>query len=160
MKENLLNVFMYLFDHWLLPGNKTMDTKRQLQRELEGVGFEEDEIKQALDWLTGLETQQQTNNEQALQSSKAFRCFLPEEQRRINTKARGFLLSLEQTGIIDVATRETIIERLMELDTPRIGPMQCKWVTAMVMFSAQKGHDDAGQLEDLLFYEHAEEVMH
>jgi len=158
MKESLLDVFMYLFDNWLVPGGKATGSKRHLKRELEDVGFEEEEIEQALNWLSAIEVQQQAGNEQALQKSKAFRQYLPEELRRISTKARGFLLSLEQSNIIDVSIRENIIERLMDLDVPRVSPAQCKWVTAMVMFSS-KG-EPPNQIEELLFYEHREEVMH
>jgi len=158
MKESLLDVFMYLLDHWLVPGGKTSASKRHLKRELEEVGFDEEEIEQALSWLSAIEIEQATHTEHALETSKAFRQFLPEELRHISTKARGFLLSLEQARIIDVSLRENIIDRLMELDVPRVSPAQCKWVTAMVMFSAKDNMPS--QMEELLFYEHHQEVMH
>jgi Smg protein len=75
------------------------------------------------------------------------------ELERLDAKTRGYLLHLEQLGILLPAQRELAIDRLLALDCEEIDIEQVKWVVMMVLFS-QPGHEQAyAQMEDLVFAE-------
>ena len=66
---------------------------------------------------------------------------------------QGFLLFLEQTGVLDHSTRELVIDRIMALETEDIDLDQLKWVILMVLFN-QTGHEAAfAWMDDLVFEE-------
>ena len=68
-------------------------------------------------------------------------------------EARGYLLHLEQLGILAPAQRELVIDRLFALDSGEVDIEHIKWVVMMVLFS-QPGHEEAyAQMEDLVFAE-------
>ena len=75
------------------------------------------------------------------------------EQARLDTACRGFLVHLEQVGILSPTQRELVIERLMALDGDEIDIEKLKWVVLMVLFS-QPGQETAfSRMEDLVFDE-------
>src|SRR5690606_21222499 len=83
--------------------------------------------------------------------SAAIRIYDNVELDRLDTAARGYLLHLEQVGILAPAQRELAIDRLLALDTDEIDIEQIKWVVMMVLFS-QPGYEQAyAQMEDLVF---------
>jgi Smg protein len=87
------------------------------------------------------------------------RFYAKEELELINTSCRGYLLFLEQVGVLDAATREIVIERVLALDTDEIDLEQLKWVVLMVLFY-QPGREVAyAWMEDLVF-EDMEAVIH
>jgi len=116
--------------------------------ELEQAGFGEQEIERALDWLDGLNAAEAAAGDAP--RSAAIRIYDPVELDRLDTAARGYLLHLEQLGILSPAQRELVIDRLLALDTDEIDIEQIKWVVMMVLFS-QPGHEQAyAHMEDLV----------
>lgn len=60
------------------------------------------------------------------------------------------LAILEQVKVLNVETREMVIDRVMELDEPALILEDLKWVILMVLFNAP-GHESAyEQMEDLI----------
>jgi Smg protein len=83
--------------------------------------------------------------------SAAIRVFDSAEAEKLDARARGYLLHLEQIGILQPAQRELVIDRLLALDNEEIDVEQTKWVVMMVLFS-QPGQQDAyAQMEDLVY---------
>lgn len=150
MKENVLDVLMYLFENY--SDNEFTDTGNydSLREELLGAGFPEEEIQHAFGWLNGLA---QSRREPALAGSPAaLRVYARREQARLSTECRGFLLYLEQLGILGVESRELVIDRLMALEED-IDLERVKWVLLLVLMN-QPGQEEAvAQLEDLVYYE-------
>ena len=73
------------------------------------------------------------------------------EQARLDTDCRGYLVHLEQVGILSPTQRELVIDRLMALDGDEIDIEKLKWVVLMVLFS-QPGQETAfSRMEDLVF---------
>ena len=71
----------------------------------------------------------------------------------MDTNCRGFIVYLEQIGILTPPQRELLIDRLLALETPDIDVEQIKWVVLMVLFS-QPGQELAyARMEDLVFEE-------
>ena len=147
MKETVLDVLMYLFESYVDSPDEPEPNRHELKRELGRAGFHDREIESALDWLDGLNS---TDAGSAPQNS-AFRVFDIVEQERLDAASRGYLLHLEQIGILKAAQREIVIDRLLALDNEEIDVEQTKWVVMMVLFS-QPGQQDAfAQMEDLVY---------
>ncbi|HET7608536.1 MAG TPA: DUF494 domain-containing protein [Gammaproteobacteria bacterium] len=147
MKETVLDVLMYLFESYVDSPDEPEPNRHELKRELGRAGFHDREIERALDWLDGLNS---TDVGSAPQNT-AFRVFDIVEQERLDAASRGYLLHLEQIGILKAAQREIVIDRLLALDNEEIDVEQTKWVVMMVLFS-QPGEQDAfAQMEDLVY---------
>jgi Smg protein len=148
MKETVLDVLMYLFESFVDSEDEPEPNRNELKEELQRAGFGHREIDRALDWLDGLNTAEVTST---APQNAAFRIFDPAEQERLDTPARGYLLHLEQIGILQPVQRELVIDRLLALDNEEIDIEQAKWVVMMVLFS-QPGQKEAfAQMEDLVF---------
>jgi len=149
MKESVLDVLMYLFESFVESDGAPESNRSALKLELEQAGFGNSEIERALDWLDGLNAAEAAGSESP--RSAAIRVYDRTELDRLDTAARGYLLHLEQVGILTPAQRELAIDRLLALDTDEIDIEQIKWVVLMVLFS-QPGYEHAyAQMEDLVF---------
>lgn len=147
MKETVLDVLMYLFESFVDSEDEPEPNRNELKEELERAGFGDREIERALDWLDGLNATEAAGTPR----SAAVRIYDDAEQERLDANARGYLLHLEQIGILQPAQRELVIDRLLALDHDEIDVEQTKWVVMMVLFS-QPGQQEAyAQMEDLVF---------
>ena len=147
MKESVLDVLMYLFESFIDSDDEPEPNRNELKEDLARAGFGDREIDRALDWLDGLNA---TVTSTAPRSA-AVRIFDHNETERLDARARGYLLNLEQIGILQPAQRELVIDRLLALDNEEIDVEQTKWVVMMVLFS-QPGQKEAyAQMEDLVF---------
>ena len=153
MKENLLDVLMYLFENYLDDEAEVQPDRELLRIELEEAGFDRGEVTKAFNWLEGLAADPATGLQRHAPSS--IRVFNGDELVRIDTESRGFLLYLEQIGILNQENRELVIDRIMALDSDEIDIDQVKWIILMVLFN-QPGQEQAyARMEDLVFEEGA-----
>lgn len=151
MKESVLDVLMYLFESFVDGDDEPEPDRNELREELEHAGFGNREIDRALDWLDGLNTAEADPQESP--RAATMRIYDRGEQERIDARSRGYLLHLEQLGILPPAQRELVIDRLLALESEEIDVEQIKWVVMMVLFS-QPGQEQAyAQMEDLVFAE-------
>lgn len=155
MKENVIDVLLYLFENYIDTEETVKPDKQALELELEQVGFHELEIHKALDWLEDMTVV----SDQPIKRQDSMRVFNDTEMERLDIECRGYLLFLEQVGVLDIDTREVVIERVLALDTEEIDLDQLKWVVLMVLFY-QPGREVAfAWMEDLVF-EDMEAVIH
>ena len=148
MKESVLDVLMYLFESYVESNDQPEPSRSELKVELGRAGFHDREIDRALDWLDGLNA---TSTASGATYGTALRVFDSAEQERLDAASRGYLLQLEQIGILQPSQRELVIDRLLALDSEEIDVEQTKWVVMMVLFS-QPGQQDAfAQMEDLVY---------
>lgn len=152
MKENVLDVLMYLFETYIDTEEEPEPDQNELRDELARAGFGDSEIERALDWLDGL-----TDDHDGLacdpQTARGTRIFNDVEQQRLDVGCRGFITYLEQIGILTPPQREILVDRLLALESPDIDVEQVKWVVLMVLFS-QPGQELAyARMEDLVFEE-------
>ncbi len=158
MKENVLDVLMYLFETYVDTEDDPEPDQNELRSELSRAGFGDAEIERALDWLDALTEQQESLN-YGTQTAHGTRIFNDFEHERLDTNCRGYITYLEQTGILSPPQRELLIDRLLALETADIDVEQIKWVVLMVLFS-QPGQELAyARMEDLVFDE-ASGLMH
>lgn len=147
MKENVLDVLMYLFQNYMEEVDADPD-RASIQSELLAAGFLSREIQQAFEWLDGLVDRQMTP---LVTDPGSCRIYVGPELAKLDVECRGFLLFLERSGILDSETRELVIDRVMALEPDDIDLHQLKWIILMVLFN-QPGREEAyAWLEDLVF---------
>ena len=157
MKEDVLDVLMYLFEAYVEADPAPAPDPSILRGQLEQAGFRDREIDQALTWLDGLNRIPEEAADEL--TDRAVRVFSRQELARLDTDCRGYLMHLEQIGILPPAQRELAIDRIMALDSDEIDVEQIKWVVLMVLFS-QPGQEAAySRMEDLVF-EEGSSVVH
>jgi Smg protein len=150
MKENVLDVLMYLFENYIDEDTEIEPDRIQLQDKLLEAGFPGAEIDRAFEWLENLANQEDNPLKQPL-SDSALRVYTERETDRLDARSRGFLLFLEQNGVLDAATRELVIDRIMDLDAEDISLDQLKWVTLMVLFNRPDQEAAYTWLESMMF---------
>jgi len=155
MKENVLDLLMYLFENYIYDEPDAEPDRDSLSESLEQAGFSRGEIDRAFRWLDGLAEQRQLDDVQ-LQPAGSIRLFCSEEQRRIEVEARGFLIDLENAGVLDATRRELVLDRLMALDADGIGLEDLKWVVLMVLFNQPGQEANYAWMEDMMFEEDAQ----
>jgi Smg protein len=150
MKENMFDVLMYLFEHYYMDDDAELGPDREsLQTELLEAGFPPAEISQAFEWLEDLSIQK--HQIQATETANAIRLYADAEMDRLDAESRGFLLFLEQMGILAPDARERVIERVMALETEDFDITQLKWVILMVLFNQPGAEAAYAWIEDLVF---------
>ena len=158
MKENVLEVLMYLFENYMDEEAEIKPDPELITTELREAGFASIEIDKAFDWLEGLSNLQQSNDIQADQSRKSIRVFSDQEKQKLNPDCMGFILFLDNIGAFDQSVREMIIDRVMALETHEIDLEQLKWVMLLVLFN-QPGQEAAYTwIEDVIFEESASNI--
>ena len=151
MTGSVLDIVIYVFDQYMLAEAPEVPEREALAADLERAGFGRHNVERALDWLADLAGERSRPD----MSSRALRVFSAEELDRISTSCRGYLLQLEQQGILSPLQREIVIDRLVALDSDTTGDEvdieRLKWLVLMVL-SSQPGQEQAcARMEDLVF---------
>jgi Smg protein len=134
MKESVLDVLIYLFDHYVEEEFEITPDQQDLKTQLVQAGFADTQVDKAIDWLEGLATQKDKLDVNVLRSM-SIRVFNDTENEKLDVDCKGFLLFLEQSGVLDADDRELVIDRVMALETDSIELQQLKWVVLMVLFN-------------------------
>lgn len=141
----LIDILVYLFENYL---PDACPEPAVLARKLSAIGFEEEEITEALSWLDGLERSEAVVYRLRDQGS-GIRVYHEEELARLTVECRGFLAFLEQAGTLDPCLREAVIERSLALPDSEVALSKLKVIVLVVLWRRQ--HEfDALILEELL----------
>lgn len=132
----MFDILVYLFENYVHAD--ACPEPAQLARKLTAAGFEEEEITEALEWLSGL--RQLSDGERPAQFSRAgsLRIYSDDEQVRLGVECRGFLLFLENAGILDSECREMIVERALALSETEIELENLKVIVLMVLWQQDR----------------------
>ncbi len=153
MKESVLDVLMYLFETYIGEDIEPEPDRNILRSELELAGFNNRVITHALEWLDDLGDFH--NDSDYAPQSNSTRIFNGREMQRIDVECRGYIVYLEQIGILNTSQRERVLDRILALGERDIDLDDIKWVVLMVLFT-QPGQEDAyARMEDLVFEEKA-----
>ena len=157
----MFDVLMYLFETYIHTDVDAMVDQEELADELTQAGFHKEEILKALAWLERLAALQEVDETPVWTRSApdSFRIYTQEELYKLDAEGRGFLLFLEQIKVLNAETREIVIDRVMELDSPVIELDDLKWVILMVLFNVPGSESAYHQLEELIF-EQPEGLIH
>lgn len=151
----MFDILLYLFENIVNDNSELWVDEGELTKELKKAGFHEDDIYKALMWLEDLADLQSNDIAPFIigQTALSTRIFTLEESMKLDTECQGFLLFLEQISLLDVATREMVIDRVMELEESQIGLDDLKWVVLMVLFNVPGKEAAFEQMENLVFEE-------
>lgn len=150
MKESMLDVLMYLFESYLEEDIEVDSNHAKLQTALVDAGFPREEIEKAFHWLESLAVDANSSPLDAGPQSPNIRLFVDEELDRMDLECRGFLMFLEQSGVLDACTRELVVDRVMALEAETIDLEQLKWVVLLVLFNQPGKQDTYAWMEDLV----------
>ena len=136
MINNILDVLTCMFDYLFKSAKEDSmhevdDT--ELKTHLSKAGFDINRIDKALNWLENITNISPSRHTKSIFSTNdSMRIYSSEEKLKLNTKARGFLLFLENIGQLNANQRETVIEQAMYLNVD-ICLDDLKWITMMVL---------------------------
>lgn len=131
----MFEILMYLFENYMKDNIVLSVDLSNVMVELEQVGFYQEDIGLALDWLQGLLEMQEWVETGAAPALHSIRYFSYEERERLGTEGMGFLLYLEQINILDPMTREIVLDRLLALDVAQVDMGRIKWVVLITLFN-------------------------
>jgi len=131
----MYEILVYLFEH--CQQTDLAQDSELVAKKLSAAGFEDTEITEALTWLAGVLRVPHRNFAPIPDSRGTFRAFAPRELEKLDTECRGFILSLEQSGILSPQTREHVIERALAATEPSLSLEQLKLVVLMVLWNQQ-----------------------
>lgn len=152
MKESVLDVLIYLFDHYVEEELEITPDQEDLKTQLVQAGFVDEQVDKAIDWLEGL-AMQKDNLDTSILRSMSIRVFNEVENEKLNVECKGFLLFLEQSAVLDAEDRELVIDRVMALETDLIELQQLKWVVLMVLFNRPGKEAAFAWMEDIVMDE-------
>ena len=153
MKENVLDVLLFLFEHYMDEDTELNPDQKELSEELTQAGFAPEDINKAVSWLDGLSHLQDSQLEQHSQTTKSTRIFSEEEKKKFSKESIGFLIFLDNIVAFESNIREMIIDRAMALEAPEIDLEDLKWVMLLVLFN-QPGQEAAfAWVEDVVLQE-------
>lgn len=110
----MYEILIYLFENYFERGG--CPDSATLTHKLTIAGFGEDEINQALNWLSDLTKGDNDHYPATLAQSKSLRWYMPSEMEAIDKEGRGFILFLEQAGILNPLQRELLIDRVLKMN--------------------------------------------
>jgi Smg protein len=156
MKETILDVLLFLFENYFYDDPDAVRDRDSLQQGLIQAGFSPAEINKAFDWLDEL-AEQRPSTAQA-RADGPVRIFVEAEQDRLDLESRGFLMFLEQHGVLDAEQRELVVDRVMALDQEEVDLDDLKWVVLMVLFNQPGSEAAFAWMENQIFGDDPEPI--
>ena len=149
----MIDVLVYLFENYY---DFTKHPKPEaLARKLSAVGFEDDEISVALDWLAGLKSARVA---EFASDRRALRIYTEDEQEKLGVDCLNFIVFLELADVITPALRELAVERGMSLDDDPVPLAKFKIIVLMVLWSREQ--DLEPLIVEELLYDADPELLH
>ncbi len=150
----MFDVLVYLYENYWRPD--ACPEPKQLSRKLSSVGFEADEIQEALKWLDGLaDTAESCTGSQVPGS---IRIYTAQEREVLGDDSIGFIAFLESAGVLPAPMREMVIDRALAVGNGPIELEDLKIIVLMVFWSL--GEEPDALVLDELFVDSDERVIH
>ena len=142
----MFDILVYLFETYYTP--EACPKAEVLAHKLAAIGFEDEEINEALSWLHGLREsaamhQPLTNQHHA----NSMRVYTQHELNALGHEAAGFIRFLENSGVLPPALREVLIERAQAIDETPVPLAKIKIVALMVLWNHE------AEIDHLIFEE-------
>lgn len=150
----MFDVLVYLYENYWRPD--ACPDHDQLSKKLTAVGFESDEIEDALSWLDGLADA--AHSYEGSQSERSMRVYTPYEQDHLGEASIGFISFLESAGVLNPAMREIVVDRAMAAEGSPIALEDLKIMVLMVFWSL--GEEPDALILDELFVDAADRLIH
>jgi Smg protein len=150
----MFDVLVYLYENYWRPD--ACPDHDQLTRKLSAVGFERDEIHEALSWLDGLATAAESYSGQ--QQASSLRVYSAAEQELLGEDSIGFVSFLESAGVLPPPMREMVIDRASAIGAAPLDLDDLKIIVLMVFWSL--GEEPDALILDELFVAPEERLIH
>ena len=150
----MFDVLVYLYENYWRPD--ACPDHDQLTRKLSSVGFESDEIQEALVWLDGLAGAAQAYVGQ--QGDRSLRVYQPGEQEHLGVESIGFISFLESAGVLPPPMREMVIDRASAIPGGPLDLEDLKIIVLMVFWSL--GEEPDALILDELFVDEEDRLIH
>ncbi|HXD04983.1 MAG TPA: DUF494 domain-containing protein [Burkholderiaceae bacterium] len=150
----MFEVLVYLYENYWRPD--ACPDHRQLSRKLSAVGFENEEIEDALNWLEGLAGAVESHTGE--QSAKGLRVYSPAEHEHLGEASIGFVSFLESAGVLRPPMREVVVDRAMAIPGSPIALEDLKIIVLMVFWSL--GEEPDALILDELFVDLDDRLIH
>ena len=142
----MFDIFIFLFESYFEAGSFPEPDK--LAVKLSAAGFDNEDINQAVTWLSGLQQLSLADYPTSINQTGS-RCFADLERELICTDGLRFISFWEQNKIISPVEREMIIDRALVLGRKDLSLDKVKLITLMVLWN-QHEDIDFMLMEDLL----------
>ena len=150
----MFDVLVYLYENYWRPD--ACPDHDQLTRKLSAVGFESEEIQEALNWLDGLAGAAESYvGEQGVHS---LRLYTQGEQEHLGEPSIGFISFLESAGVLPPPMREMVIDRANAISGGPLDLEDLKIIVLMVFWSL--GEEPDALILDELFVDEADRLIH
>jgi len=161
MKEDMLEVLIYLFENYIIDGVAFEPEQDALAQELLGAGFPDEEISKAFVWLEDLldVCEQDDSRHLIQQSNSAIRFYTDAETEQLKAEGLGLITRLVNVGVLDQFLREMVIDRVMALDSVQVNIDHVRWVILMVL-SNRPGFDDIAEWAEVIVTDDMVPVIH
>ncbi len=150
----MFDVLVYLYENYWRPD--ACPDHQQLQRKLSAVGFESDEIQEALRWLDGLATSAESCA--GSPGVGSIRVYSETERELLGVDSIGFISFLESAGVMAAPMREMVIDRATAVGSGPIGLEDLKIIVLMVFWSL--GEEPDALILDELFVDAEDRLIH
>jgi Smg protein len=150
----MFEVLVYVYENYWRPD--ACPDARQLSRKLSAVGFESDEIQDALNWLDGLSAA--ASSYAGAQSADGMRLYVPAETEHLGEASIGFISFLESAGVLKAHMREIAIDRAMAIPGSPLALEDLKIIVLMVFWSL--GEEPDALILDELFVDAEDRLIH
>jgi len=150
----MFDVLVYLYENYWRPD--ACPEHDQLTRKLSAVGFENDEIQEALHWLDGLA--EGSHGPAVAQSSDSLRVYTDAERELLGDESIGFLSFLESSGVLPADMREMVLDRAKAVGSGPIALEDLKVIVLMVFWSL--GEEPDALILDELFVGADQRLIH
>jgi Smg protein len=150
----MFDVLVYLYETYWRPD--ACPDHEQLTRKLTSVGFESDEIREALTWLDGLATAAQSCV--GTQSASSLRVYSRAEVEHLGEASIGFVTFLESAGVLRPSMREMVIDRASAIAGGPVDVEDLKIIVLMVFWSL--GEEPDALILDELFVDELDRIVH
>jgi Smg protein len=150
----MFDVLVYLYENYWRPD--ACPDHAQLSRKLAAVGFETDEIDEALTWLNGLADAAESHS--GSQSEHGLRVYSPSELEHLGSDSVGFVSFLESAGVLPPPMREIVVDRAMAISGGPLELDDLKIIVLMVFWSL--GEEPDALILDELFVHPDDRLIH
>ena len=150
----MFDVLVYLYENYWRPD--ACPEPKQLSRKLSAVGFEREEIQDALRWLDGLATSAESCTGSPVQGS--MRIYTEQEHEILGEESIGFLTFLDSAGVLTAPMREMVIDRALAVGSGALELEDLKIIVLMVFWSL--GEEPDALVLDELFVDSEDRVIH
>ncbi|XVJ68528.1 MAG: DUF494 domain-containing protein [Rhizobacter sp.] len=150
----MFDVLVYLYENYWRPD--ACPGHDQLARKLSSVGFESDEIQEALTWLDGLAGALESYVGE--QDEHSVRVYSPAEQDHLGQESISFISFLESAGVLPPPMREMVVDRANAISGGPLDLEDLKIILLMVFWSL--GEEPDALILDELFVDEEDRLIH